>query len=454
MNDMVMTGRTLSLGVLAGLLVVSASVLAGAEPSAEPVRCDTRSAKGPVVGPWKSFSPDPAYHGQWLVAGDLDGDGVAEIVTARNEGQCVTAAVACRLDGTVLWRWGRPGTGSQGLSYDVPLQVYDLDGDGKAEVTLSIRGFLLVLDGKSGREIRRLPLPKGLAVADCITFVNLRGGKRARDIIVKDRYRHLWAYTADWKPLWQWRSPKYRTSHHPTPVDIDADGRDEIIAGYTLLDHDGKELWTLTSGKVNLARGHVDCSEVMKAARKPADSRLLFTYCGARGIAMANGAGKVLWELAGHHFESADFGPIRKDTPGDEIVVDIDHLPFGKAHVWLLDSRGRLLVDFQCDYGRHHRLIDWNGDGSMEILVGNTRKLFSGVGKCVAHFGPVGAFTGVSAPQKGNDPGPFAAVGDLDGDRRPEVILHSAKAIHIYKSAKAARTPAAPVGTGVNFTLY
>ncbi len=134
-----MTGRCLSLSVLAGLLAVAASVLADTGRLAAPVRCDTRSAKGPVVPPWKSFSPDPAYHGQWLVAGDLDGDGVAEIVTARNQGQCVTAAVASRLDGTVLWRWGRPNAGSQGLSYDVPLQVYDLDGDGKAEVYLSIK---------------------------------------------------------------------------------------------------------------------------------------------------------------------------------------------------------------------------------------------------------------------------------------------------------------------------
>ncbi len=449
-----MTGRCLRLSVWAVLLVVAANVSAEAGRAAAPVRCDTRSAKGPIVLPWKSFSPDPAYHGQWLVAGDLDGDGVAEIVTARNQGQCVTAAVASRLDGTVLWRWGKANAGSQGLSYDVPLQVYDLDGDGKAEVYLSIKGFLLVLDGKSGKELRRLPLPKGLAVADCITFVNLRGGKRPRDIIVKDRYRRLWAYSENWKPLWQWRSPKYRTSHHPTPVDIDADGKDEIIAGYALLDDDGKELWTLSSPKVKLAAGHVDCSEVMKAARKPENSRVLFTYCGANGIAMATGAGKVLWELAGHHFESADFGPIRRDRAGDEIVVDIDHLPFGKSHVWLLDSRGNLLVDFQCDYGRHHRLIDWNGDGLMEILLGNSRKLFSGVGKCVAHFGPAGAFAKVSATARGNDPGPLAAVGDLDGDRRPEVILHSTKTIHIYKSDKATKTPAGPVGTGVNFTLY
>jgi hypothetical protein len=193
---------------------------------------------------------------------------------------------------------------------------------------------------------------------------------------------------------------------------------------------------------------------VFKAARRPEETRLLVTYCGANCIAMSDGAGKALWQVRGHHFETADFGPIRKDTPGDEIVVDIDHLPFGAARVWLMDGRGRLLVDFRCDYGRHHRLIDWDGDGLMEILVGNTKKLFSGTGRCVAQFGPEGAFAAAAGPRGGNDPGPFAAVGDLDGDGRPEVILHSAAAVMIYKSAKAAKMRRAPVGTGPNFTLY
>jgi len=447
-----MMGRCVA--ACAGLVAAVAGVLVAAGPPDGAVVCDMRTARGPVVLPWRSLTPEAAYHGQWLVAGDLDGDGAAEIVTARNKRQCVTAAVACRLDGTVLWRWGRASAGGQGLGYDVPLQIYDLDGDGKAEVYLSIEGFLLVLDGASGAERRRLPLPKGLTVADCITFVDLRGRGRATDIIVKDRYRCLWAYTGDWKPLWRWRSKTYRTCHHPTPVDIDGDGKDEIIAGYTMLNDDGKEMWALEPGKVKLASGHIDCSEVVKLASRPADTRLLFTYCGANCIAMADGAGRALWQVRGHHFESADFGPVRKDTPGDEIVVDIDHLPFGSSRVWLLDAAGRLLVDFRCDYGRHHRLIDWDGDGLLEILVGNTKKLLDGRGRCVAQFGPEGAFAAAAGPRGGNDPGPFAAVGDLDGDGRPEVILHSTGTVMIYRSAKAAKDPRRPVGTGVNFTLY
>ena len=40
--------------------------------------------------------------------------------------------------------------------------------------------------------------------------------------------------------LWTVENPGgYRTAHQPFPLDIDGDGREEIMAGYALLDPDG-----------------------------------------------------------------------------------------------------------------------------------------------------------------------------------------------------------------------
>lgn len=423
-------------------------------PAAEPFSCDTAKAAGPLVMPWRAFEPEPAFHGQWLVAGDLDGDGVADIVTARHENQSVTALGAWKLDGSSLWKHGTPGAGIQGLWCDVPVQIYDLDGDGKNEVYLSRKGFLVVLAGASGQVIQQWPLPAGLEVADCIVFANLRGLPRARDILIKDRYHHLWAYTDQWQPLWDWAPQRFMTCHHPTCVDVDRDGKDEVLAGYSLLDHDGRELWSVKSAKLNLGRGHLDCSEVLAVGQRPADFRFLLTYCGDEGLALLDGAGQTLWEQTGRHFESVDAGKIRADLPGRQVVVDIDHRPFGQGLVWLLDDRGVLLGEYTCGYGRHHRLLDFNGDGLAEILIGNAAKLFDGQGRCLAHFGPADAFGAEALPQPQNDPGPFAAVGDLDGDRRPEVILHTTKRIQVYRCPQAAPHGAGPVGTGANFTLY
>jgi hypothetical protein len=444
--------RSTKLTAVVLLMLLAKGSAVSAVRAAEPFEVTASKTDAAAVMPWKSIRPDNAYHGQWLVAGDLDGDGQAELVTARHTDQRVTTVLVMKLDGSVLWRWGKPNAGNQGLYCDVPVQIYDLDGNDRPEVWISPAGFLLALDGATGKELRRLPLPTGLEVADCITFVNLRGLDRSRDIIVKDRYHHLWAYTGDWKLLWDWTPKNYLTCHHPTPVDVNGDGRDEILAGYSLLDPDGKELWTMKNEKVDLAKGHLDACDVVATGKRPADVRLLVTFCGANAISMLDGTGRFLWTVTGHHFESIDFGRIRDDIPGRQIVVDLAHTR--QLDVWLMDERGRHLGTIHCFESRHHRLIDWNGDGLDEILIGNTLRLFNGKGECLVRFGPENAFEGETGEQKGNDSGPLAMVGDLDGDGRPEIILHSLKSILIYKSRLAAKMKQPSVGTEVNFTLY
>ncbi len=61
-----------------------------------------------------------------------------------------------------------------------------------------------VLRGYDGEEIVRWILPRGLEVADCITFANIRGLDRPQDIIVKSRYTKIWAFTNTWNMLWEW----------------------------------------------------------------------------------------------------------------------------------------------------------------------------------------------------------------------------------------------------------
>ncbi len=424
-----------------------------------------RDANGPVVQPWKSFAhPDPAYIGDWFVGGDLDGDGKAEFVTARNSGQNVTAMTAFRMDGSVMWRWGRGG--EAGLSFDVPVQLFDLDGDGACEVYASSGGSIVVLEGKTGKELRRWPLPRGLGVADCITFVDLRGQGKLRDIIVKTRYSQLWAYTDEWKPLWTWRVPSVtRTCHHPTPVDIDGHGKDEIIAGFTLLDHDGRELWTIREDEVKLATplaairedrkarpfgGHMDDGGVVRLAKKPADSRLAITFCNGEHIAMVDGTGKVLWSMGGHHFQKANAGWMRKDVPGPQIVSGGGYTSDGRGGViWLFDADGRTLGEYLIyGYGRPQALLDWNGDGLMELVAGNCLRILDGRGRCIGRFGP-------ESELAGEPYGPSPYVGDVDGDERPEVVLFSSarKHVWIYKGPNVPRVPGLPIGTP-NFTLY
>jgi hypothetical protein len=421
---------------------------------AEPFEKNAWELDGPVSLPWKIIDPDLAYHGQWLVAGDLDGDGKAEILTARQDRQEVTTLLATRLDGSTLWHWGEPNAGKQKLGYDVPVQIYDLDGDGKPEVYLSVRGSLLVLDGSTGEEIRRLELPNELKVADCIAFANLRGGPLARDIIIKDRYSQLWAFTDDWKPLWHWKPNTGRTCHHPTLMDIDGDGRDDVMAGYSLLDAEGKPRYTLASKTINLAKGHQDCCEILIRGNKAEEFRLVQSYCGANGLICCDGRGKILWEISGRHYESIDIAKVRPDLPQPQIVVDVAHQPYRKGSIEVIDAAGQRLGIYYCGDSRHHRLIDWDGDGISEILAGQERRLFDGTGRCVLRLGPDELYSDSAKLTSNGDGEPLALIGDLDGDQRPEIIIYSMKRIVIYRSDRAAIVPELKLGTGVNTTLY
>ena len=73
-------------------------------------------ANAPVVKPWRHLVFEQDCAANFMVAGDIDGDGEVEIVGARNaassDGHYVTSVSAHKLDGSRLWTWGPKGAGS------------------------------------------------------------------------------------------------------------------------------------------------------------------------------------------------------------------------------------------------------------------------------------------------------------------------------------------------------
>lgn len=457
-----------------------------AAPAAEPVfpRFDVRDTGAPPAGvpevaPWRIVPLDPDYAGQWAVAGDVDGDGAVEIVAAENvnvEDTHYTSAVAAhRLDGSVLWRWGNPDAGRKTWHHDVACQIHDWDGDGKNEVVVCDKQDIVELDGATGAEKRRIPIAEG--ATDCLVFCDLAGRGRPEEVLVKDRYLRIWAYSRDGALLWDVTKPGgYRTAHQPFPVDVDGDGRDEILAGYALLNPDGSVRWVYeTKEPILPGIGHLDCARVLRAAETPegacalfacrgadnrgkgmrcgdraAETRIVFTCCGANNIAVVDGAGAVVWERPGLHFESVQTGNIVADAPGPQILVDVDHTPDGASPMWVLDADGAPLGRITTRYSRHHRLLDWTGDGLADILAADSRGVYDGTGKRVATFATPGA----------GDPATEGyelslLTGDCDNDGVPDVLIITPGAVYVYRNENGKRPegPAVP-GTGMNVTLY
>jgi hypothetical protein len=437
--------------MLVTIIVGFFSLSAGA---AEPLFFDVNDTgpapvEVPAVKPWKVVPFEPDYGGQWVVAGDLDADGAVEFVACENHNvgdvHYTSTAVAQELDGTVLWRWGDPEIGRKNWHHDVACQIHDWDGDGQAEVVLATKGAIVELDGRTGREKRRIRIPA--EATDCLAFADLAGRGRPTDVLVKDRYHNIYAYNSAGTLLWHATDPGgYLTAHQPRPIDLDGDGRDKIAAGYALLNADGSVRWTFKSSTIDIRRGHLDCLRLVRRGAKPEDTRLVLTLCGANGIAMLDGNGTVIWERVGSHFESLDLGRVIAGRPGPQILVDIDHQPRGKGPLWLLDENGALLGRINTRYARHHHLLDWTGDGLDEIFNADSGAIYDGRGRRIATL---------AAPPAGDGAERSLLVGDFTGDGVPDVALVTTTALYIFRNENGAKS-ARPVGLGteLNFTFY
>lgn len=399
----------------------------------------------PVVQPWKTIKLDPAYRGGWLVVGDLTGDGVAEVVSARvrnsepaaGGAHYTSSVVAHRLDGSVLWKWGNPEA-RNAIGHDVACQIHDLEGDGRNEVVVAANGRVVILDGATGAELREFEIPAG--ASDCITFCNLSGADRATDMLVKTRYTQIWAYDASGKLLWTVENPGgYRTAHQPFPVDLSGDGRDEVIAGFAALNHDGSLRWRLPD-QGGLARGHADAVRLFQDGRRPEDKRLLITHCGGNRMDMIDGNGTIQWSVTGLHFESVFFGQLDKSLPGREIVVDIAHQRWGKEPLLVLDKQGKMLGRYMTMRSRQHRLVDWFGSGEDLIFCGQTRALLDARGNMRARFQ-----TPMPEGARGQDNAGrlryMIHLADVTGDGRPDLVVSTVPgtAVWIFRNEKGAK---------------
>ena len=398
------------------------------------------------VAPSKVIEAPAGREAEWLAIGDLDNDGDLDFLTARNSNQAVIALTAYDRDGNVMWKWGEGG--SPIIVYDVPVQIYDIDGDGKNEVLYSVVGHLIVANGTDGVEKGRWSLPKGLMVADCIVIANFRGKKKPSDIVIKSRYDRVWAYDNNFSLLWEWRG---NTGHHPCPDDVDHDGKDELFCGYTLLDDDGKEIWRLKpepSGHADTARISWDLD-----GKSPDIAWYLTTCCGGSDLIVTNHRSDRLWQMGPKvalHFQSARAAEIRPDIPGKEIVADIagDPLPLADR-LMVIDMKGNVLGSYVADYTRFHEVIDWNGDGVMEIIIPRADGIFDGSGRRLVRF--------LNPPPHPTDrETPFCYAADVYGDGNDDVILLDDSSIRIYSNRRLpARKPKpAVMQRYYNYTFY
>ncbi|GMV97797.1 MAG: hypothetical protein AMXMBFR83_21520 [Phycisphaerae bacterium] len=450
------------------------------------------------------------FGAEQLRIGDLDGDGEPDllVVQSRYATREITCLTAVTLTGRVLWQVGEPSLDNGRIYSDLPVQVYDWDNDGYNEV-LYIRqarylepwngqaGFeprkvreraaryegratMLILDGRSGREKATLPLPA--PADDCFLFADLTGKGRREDLVVKDRYWNAWGIAHDGRELWHWTGS---TGHFPAVADVDNDGRDEVFFGFTLLDDDGKVLFSHDPNK--------DWSSRYARVAEPADGRAYQRFLAAPVhsdanyiVRLAGGQWRLLFGNHGPHCLTPDgtelwrndrlgeaqhvvVGRFRPDSELQAVIIDRTPVPGQRrnteayADLYLFDLDGRILWQQRQEPGDWMiacTSLNWYGPGALEsILVygrqdGRPARLMDGQGKVLVEF-PMHYLPERRAeePQAWKDPlgvkNFYAHTADVWGDAREEVILFGARGLCIYTNPRAAAVP-----SQYNETLY
>ena len=432
--------------------------------------------------PWKNPDEperDPyPYLANDCSIGDFDGDGEFELVIKWNalgrDNSHFGRTAPVFYDGydmhaqKRIWRLTPGKNVRSGPHYD-EFMVFDLDGDGIAEIAMrtsdgavdgrgkvlgdakadhvdsdgQIRAapeFLTVFSGQDGRVLASVPYDpaygggaewssvsrdshnRGFRFLSCVAYLDglhpslvMCRGYYDRSVLTAWDWdgRQLakrWQFDS-WQEPWKSRGYSGQGNHNLRVGDVDFDGRDEIIYGQMVVDDDGRGLYTTRLG-------HGDAINLIQLS--PEHKGLQVWTClesGEHGLCLREaGTGKVL-----KHVKSS------RDTPR-AAAADIDP-DFPGTEFWGPVHEGFYTADME-SRGKRHKdqwpglsfLVWWTGDMTRSWLGGNR------IGRYSAAKGRRFVIRELEGgcSNNGSKDNPCLS-GDILGDWREEIILRNAQ---------------------------
>nr|WP_107461605.1 rhamnogalacturonan lyase [Streptomyces sp. MA5143a] len=459
--------------------------------SAHAVQLRTGYTDVPISPPAGGTTPDGVaytYEANDASVGDLDGDGALEFVlkwqptNAKDNSQSGytgnTVVDGIKLDGTRLWRVDLGRNIRSGAHY-TQFQVYDYDGDGRAEVAMKTADgtrdgtgavigsafadhrnssgyvltgpeYLTMFDGQTGRAMQSVDYVPGRGTVSSwgdsygnrvdrfLAGTAYLDGARPSLVMARGYYTRTVIAAWDWRGgaftrRWTFDTSSSTNSgkgydgqgsHSLSVGDVDDDGRDEIVYGAMAVDDNGSGLWTARTGHGDAQHlGDLDPATPGLEYFKVSEST---TQPAALYIDPANGV--VRWRLAACCDNGRGVaGDIHAGNDGPEM--------WSASDTSLRDRAG-------ATKGREPSSVNflswWDGDPVRELLDG-TR---------IDKYGPSGdtrLLTGSGVSSNNGTKSTPALSGDILGDWREEVVWRTSgnTALRIYST---------PVETGTRIT--
>ena len=406
-----------------------------------------------------------AYKGSYLCLGDLDGDGRVDYLLYKN-GSAYTVPgrlTALDHDGKLLWEVGdtslashlsvgSAGVGQPGTTPALRgiATIYDIDQDGQAEVIAELwqndRPTLCIIDGRRGEIRRQIDSPLDMTIRQpaalgdrqpsrshpVIRIARLHGPDGPPSIVLKYGASngidcHAFALDASLKVLWHIAGGKHSMGHIPTVADVDADGKDEIVLGHMLADHDGRVMWD----RGEEFTWHADTTAVADLVGD-GGRQVVLSVCGVGPAYCLSPDGAILWRKTREeveHGQAVWCGNFIAEEAGQEVIV------CGRGHVGyfltLRGSDGATLARFT-----HRRLlpaypdfptvVNWQSMAVQSLWIPQDRALVDGRGEVVAELGDLDEYVGkkLHCGTSWRPVGAQAFAVDLLGDERDELVLY------------------------------
>ncbi len=241
----------------------------------------------------------------------------------------------------------------------------------------------------------------------------------------------------DFNLLW---SRQGNPGHYPWVYDIDGDGRDEVMAGYDMLDHDGTRLWSCDN-----LDDHADCIWFGNVDGNSQSGAQI--VIGGSVTVMVDREGRELWRYADSiESQHVALGKFRSDLSGLQ-VAGLDRIvrgdaggqggASGKDGLFLLDRDGRELWKEDRQTNGWLTIIETlrnYDDGPLDYILAYRRgggvnpTLYDGYGNAAVTF-----------PVDG-----YVQHADLTGSGREQVLIYRDGEVHIFASEPGELTAAKP----------